>query len=150
MKTNLFIVTHCYSLPERPHRPSILPAPNQLPARRPLQQKALNCILPGLPGSLVQMGEFSIDLQQRIVFYAKTGIELSKKEFDLLNYLLLHKNRPLTRLQLSEHIWGNFSDDDYDSNYIDVHTKNIRKKLTVHAPADWLQTIRGIGYKIKS
>jgi len=104
----------------------------------------------GLAGSLVQLGDFSIDLNQRLVFFEKTSIELSKKEFDLLSYLLLHKNRPLTRLQLSEHIWGSFSDDDYDSNYIDVHIKNIRKKLTVHAPADWLQTIRGIGYKIKS
>jgi two-component system OmpR family response regulator len=104
----------------------------------------------GLAGSQVQLGGFSIDLNQRLIFFENNSIELSKKEFDLLSYLLLHKNRPLTRLQLSEHIWGNFSDDDYDSNYIDVHIKNIRKKLSVHAPADWLQTIRGIGYKIKS
>jgi len=53
------------------------------------------------------------------------------------------------RLQLSEHIWGNFSDDDGDSNYIDVHIKNIRKKMAAYAPVDWLQTLRGIGYKIK-
>jgi len=64
--------------------------------------------------------------------------------------MLLHQNRPLTRLQLSDHIWGNFADDDYDSNFIDVHIKNIRKKLTQYAPAEWLQTIRGIGYKIKT
>jgi DNA-binding response OmpR family regulator len=76
-------------------------------------------------------------------------IDLSKKEFDLLSYMVLHKNRPLTRMQLSEHIWGPFSDDDYDSNYIDVHIKNIRKKMGAHAPVDWLQTLRGIGYKIK-
>ncbi len=59
------------------------------------------------------------------------------------------RNRPLTRLQLGEHIWGSFADDDYDSNYIDVHIKNIRKKMTAFAPVDWLQTIRGVGYKIK-
>jgi DNA-binding response OmpR family regulator len=52
-------------------------------------------------------------------------------------------------MQLSEHIWGSFSDDDYDSNYIDVHIKNIRKKMALHGPVDWLQTLRGIGYKIK-
>lgn len=98
---------------------------------------------------VVEVGDFNIDLNKRSVKFEEKEIELSKKEFDLLSYLLLHKNRPLTRLQLSEHIWGSFSDDDYDSNYIDVHIKNIRKKMSAHAPVDWLQTLRGIGYKIK-
>jgi len=98
---------------------------------------------------VIELGEFSVDLNKRSVFFQQKDIELSRKEFDLLSYMLLHKNRPLTRFQLSEHIWGNFSDDDYDSNYIDVHIKNIRKKMSAHAPVDWLQTLRGIGYKIK-
>jgi len=103
----------------------------------------------GLHGSVIDLDGFSVDLSKRMVFFDKNEIELSRKEFDLLSYMLLHKNRPLTRLQLSEHIWGAFSEDDYDSNYIDVHIKNIRKKMTPYAPVDWLQTIRGIGYKIK-
>ena len=98
---------------------------------------------------IVALGEFNINLNNRMVFFNSIEVNLSKKEFDLLSYMLLHKNRPLTRMQLSEHIWGTFSDDDYDSNFIDVHIKNIRKKMTVHAPIDWLQTMRGIGYKIK-
>ncbi|MBN8877259.1 MAG: response regulator transcription factor [Sphingobacteriales bacterium] len=103
----------------------------------------------GLKDSQVDLGDFNVDLHRRAISFNGEDIDLSRKEFDLLSYLLLHKNRPLTRMQLSEHIWGNLSSDDYDSNYIDVHIKNIRKKLTVFAPADWLQTIRGIGYKIK-
>jgi DNA-binding response OmpR family regulator len=103
----------------------------------------------GLKDSVISLGDFQVDLGKRVICYDKHVIELSRKEYDLLTYMLLHKNRPLTRLQLSEHIWGNFSDDDYDSNYIDVHIKNIRKKLAAFAPAEWLQTIRGIGYKIK-
>jgi two-component system, OmpR family, response regulator len=99
--------------------------------------------------SVVEAGDFNIDLNNRSVKFEEKEVELSRKEFDLLSYMLLHKNRPLTRLQLSEHIWGSFSDDDYDSNYIDVHIKNIRKKMSAHAPVDWLQTLRGIGYKIK-
>lgn len=99
--------------------------------------------------SVVPVGEFNIDLKKRIILHEQNEIELSRKEFDLLSYMLLHKNRPLTRMQLSEHIWGNFSDDDYDSNYIDVHIKNIRKKLQAHAPVEWLETVRGVGYKIK-
>lgn len=103
----------------------------------------------GLTDSKVLLGDFQVDLQQRAVLFEKTEIGLSKKEFDLLNYLLLHKNRPLTRMQLSEHIWGNMDLDDYDSNYIDVHIKNLRKKMAVYASVEWLQTVRGIGYKIK-
>ncbi len=99
---------------------------------------------------VIELGEFSIDLNNRIVRFKENDVDLSKKEFDLLSYMLLHKNRPLTRMQLSEHIWGNFSDDEYDSNFIDVHIKNIRKKMTLYAPMDWLQTMRGIGYKIKT
>lgn len=98
---------------------------------------------------VLELGDFNIDLNKRSVRFENTEIDLSRKEFDLLSYMLLHKNRPLTRMQLSEHIWGNFSDDDYDSNYIDVHIKNIRKKMSAYAPVDWLQTLRGIGYKIK-
>ncbi len=104
----------------------------------------------GLQDSTVPLGDFRIDLTKRLVYHNNAEIELSRKEFDLLSYLLLHKNRPLTRMQLSEHIWGNFSDDDYDSNYIDVHIKNIRKKLAAYSSVEWLQTIRSVGYKIKA
>ena len=100
--------------------------------------------------SIISIEDFRIDLKKRIIYYQDTPVELSRKEFDLLNYLILHKNRPLTRLQLSEHIWGNYSDEDYDSNYIDVHIKNIRKKLALYGSIEWLQTVRGVGYKIKT
>ena len=98
---------------------------------------------------VIELGDFNIDMNKRAIKFEEKEIDLSRKEFDLLSYMILHKNRPLTRMQLSEHIWGSFSDDDYDSNYIDVHIKNIRKKMGAYAPVDWLQTLRGIGYKIK-
>lgn len=97
----------------------------------------------------ILLGEFVIDLQKRIVSHQTNEIDLTRKEFDLLSYLLLHKNRVLTRMQLSEHIWGTFADDDYDSNYIDVHIKNIRKKLCAFGQVEWLETVRGVGYKIR-
>jgi DNA-binding response OmpR family regulator len=97
----------------------------------------------------ISLGDFSINLQKRFIYHQSEQIELSRKEFDLLSYLLLHKNRVLTRMQLSEHIWGTFADDDYDSNYIDAHIKNIRKKLNLYAATDWLETVRGVGYRIR-
>lgn len=98
---------------------------------------------------LLAIGEFNVDLPKRLIIFKEQMIELSRKEFDLLSYLLLHKNRVLTRVQLSEHIWGTFVNDDYDSNYIDAHIKNIRKKLNVWANTEWLETVRGVGYRIR-
>jgi DNA-binding response OmpR family regulator len=104
----------------------------------------------GLKQNLVELGSFVINLTDRTISCHGTEVSaITKKEFDLVAYLLLHKNRTLTRSQLSEHIWGSIVNDDYDSNYIDAHIKNIRKKLNAYAPPDWLETVRGLGYKIK-
>jgi DNA-binding response OmpR family regulator len=73
---------------------------------------------------------------------------ITKKEYDLLQYLIINSNKVLTRNQLYEHIWGNILDDQYDSNFIDVHIKNLRKKLNEYAPTPWLETVRGIGYRV--
>lgn len=104
----------------------------------------------GLKQSIVDLGGFLINLTDRIISHNNTEVSnITKKEFDLIAYMILHKNRTLSRSQLSEHIWGSIINDDYDSNYIDAHIKNIRKKLNVYAPPDWLETVRGLGYKIK-
>jgi len=105
----------------------------------------------GLKNSLVMLGEFVIDLTNRTVSHGDAVVNtITKKEFDLVAYMLLHKNRTLTRSQLSEHIWGSVVNDDYDSNYIDAHIKNIRKKLNAYSPPDWLETVRGLGYRINT
>lgn len=98
--------------------------------------------------SVLNLHGVELDSNTRRVSYQETEISLTKKEFDLLHYLLLNKNRILTRLQLTEHIWGNILEDDYDSNYIDVHIKNLRKKLSDYIPKDWLETVRGVGYRL--
>jgi len=104
----------------------------------------------GLKHHLVELNDFSINLTDRTISYQNNIINtITKKEFDLIAYLILHKNRTLTRMQLSEHIWGSIVNNDYDSNYIDAHIKNIRKKLNVYGQPDWLETVRGLGYKIK-
>ncbi len=102
-----------------------------------------------IDNNTVSIGDFLVNLQKREVLYKETAIDFSRKEFDILSYLLLNRNRPLTRMQLSEHVWGNFMEDDNESNYIDAHIKNIRKKLNTYSTADWLETVRGVGYKIR-
>ena len=104
----------------------------------------------GLKQNIIELDGFLINLTDRLICWNNTEINtITRKEFDLIAYMLLHKNRTLTRSQLSEHIWGSVINDDYDSNYIDAHIKNIRKKLNAYAPPDWLETVRGLGYKIK-
>jgi DNA-binding response OmpR family regulator len=125
-----------------------LPKPFSLPELQSRMQ-AISRRKFGVKNEAIPIGEFQVDLQNRTLLNDNIEVELTRKEFDLLSYMLLHKNRVLTRMQLSEHIWGSFTDDDSDSNYIDVHIKNIRKKLSNHAPVDWLETVRGVGYKIK-
>jgi len=103
----------------------------------------------GLKNTIIGLGNFAIDLTDRTIAFNNALVNtITKKEFDLIAYMLLHKNRTLTRPQLSEHIWGSVVNDDYDSNYIDAHIKNIRKKLNAHEPPDWLETVRGLGYRI--
>jgi two-component system OmpR family response regulator len=103
----------------------------------------------GLKHTLITLGNFAIDLTDRTISFNNALVNtITKKEFDLMAYMILHKNRTLTRPQLSEHIWGSVVNDDYDSNYIDAHIKNIRKKLNAHEPPEWLETVRGLGYRI--
>lgn len=96
----------------------------------------------------LRIGEFIIDFQSRRITSGGKEVALTKKEFDLLIYLVLNRNKVLTRQQLYEHIWGNILDDQYDSNFIDVHIKNLRRKLNEHAPTPWLETVRGTGYRV--
>jgi DNA-binding response OmpR family regulator len=98
----------------------------------------------------IEAGEFRIDIHARKVTAGDKEVEITRKEFDLLLYLVLNKNKTLTRIQLYEHIWGNILDDQYDSNFIDVHIKNLRKKLLQYAPVEWLKTIRGVGYQVST
>lgn len=102
----------------------------------------------GLKVQTIDINGFIMDYQNRTLNFDGTTVVLTKKEFDLLHYLAMHKNRVLSRSQLTEHIWGDVMDDDYDSNYIDVHVKNLRKKLAAHSPIDWFETVRGIGYRL--
>ncbi|UKJ08834.1 response regulator transcription factor [Solitalea lacus] len=97
----------------------------------------------------VDLHGFVIDIQNREVSFNNIKLNLTKKEFDILNFLMLNKNRVISRLQLTEHVWGDILEINSDSNFVDVHVKNLRKKLQAHSPIDWFETVRSIGYKIK-
>ncbi|MBE0673066.1 MAG: response regulator transcription factor [Bacteroidales bacterium] len=103
-----------------------------------------------LAGQDISLGSFIINLNSRTLTCNEREVEITRKEFDLLKYLAMNHDKVLTRNQLYEHIWGNMLDDQYDSNFIDVHIKNLRRKLGAHAETPWLETVRGIGYMVTS
>ena len=98
----------------------------------------------------ITLGDFTVQVQARKLICNGNEVDLTKKEYDLLQYLVLNRDKVLTRQQLYEHIWGNILDDQYDSNFIDVHIKNLRRKLNIHAPSPWLETVRGVGYRVST
>jgi DNA-binding response OmpR family regulator len=102
----------------------------------------------GLKSNTLQIKDFVMDISNRTVHHNGKLVPLTKKEFDLLHYLALNRNRVLTRMQLIEHIWGDTMDEEYDSNFIDVHVKNLRKKLSAFSSIEWFETERGIGYRL--
>ena len=102
----------------------------------------------GWKKDMIQLAGFEIHLNEPLISFEGQEIKLTKKEYILLQFMLINKNRVLNRFQLAEHLLGDHLDDDYQSNYIDVHVKNIRKKLGAFGPVDWLETVRGLGYKV--
>jgi DNA-binding response OmpR family regulator len=102
----------------------------------------------GFTSNEVEIHGYTIQLQDYKVSYGKNPIALTKKEFNIFQYLVLNKNRVITRLQLTEHVWGDVLEVESDSNFIDVHVRNLRKKLDKFSKLDWFETVRNVGYRI--
>ncbi len=96
----------------------------------------------------INIHDFVLDIENRTVSFQTERIALTKKEFEIFNYLVLNKNRVVSRMSLTEHVWGDILEVNSDSNFVDVHVKNLRKKLSQFAKTDWFETVRSIGYRI--
>jgi len=91
--------------------------------------------------------ELLMDLEGYNLSYNGENIELTKKEFELLRYLLENKNRVLTRDKIIETVWGY----DYfgDTNVVDVYIRYLRSKIDDKYNQKIIHTLRGVGYMIK-
>lgn len=101
-----------------------------------------------ISGNILRIANIELDFNTRSVTCNKTPIRLTRKEYDLLSYLVINKNKVVSRLQLSESIWGDVLEQDYNSNFIDAHIRNLRKKLAPYLSADSIETIRGVGFRL--
>ncbi|MET4082342.1 DNA-binding response OmpR family regulator [Pedobacter sp. UYP30] len=101
-----------------------------------------------LENNEINVHGFLLNIQNRTVAFGNERLNLTKKEYEIFNYLVLNKNRVVSRMGLTEHVWGDILEVNSDSNFVDVHVKNLRKKLVCLSDIDWFETVRSIGYRI--
>jgi two-component system copper resistance phosphate regulon response regulator CusR len=97
--------------------------------------------------SKLRFADIEVDLVLRKVVRENVEINLTTREFSLLEYFLRHPNRPLTRVEISEHVWDvNF---DTNTNVIDVYINMLRKKIDTPFQKKLIHTMVGYGYILK-
>ncbi|MGC9451605.1 MAG: response regulator transcription factor [Oceanipulchritudo sp.] len=96
--------------------------------------------------TVLSLGDLSLNLSTRQVQRNGQVLDLSNREFSLLEYLLRRKNRVLSRAQICEHVWGYYFE--VNPNLVDVYVKRLRDKVEANAPRI-IHTVRGIGYVLR-
>ena len=101
----------------------------------------------GTKESMLQIADLSLDPARRTVFRGDRKIDLTSKEFALLDYFMRNPDRVLTRTMIAEHVW----DYDFDSatNVIDVYVNYLRRKIDPDGSKRLIHTVRGVGYVLK-
>ncbi len=95
----------------------------------------------------LKVGDLSLDLVSHKVNRNGEEIELTGKEYSLLEYFMRNEGKVLTRTMIAEHVWDyNF---DTFTNVIDVYVNHLRKKIDKQYPAKLLHTLRGVGYVMR-
>ena len=97
--------------------------------------------------TVLQVGDLSLDLVSHKVNRNSEEIELTGKEYSLLEYFMRNEGKVLTRTMIAEHVWDyNF---DTFTNVIDVYINHLRKKIDKKHPDKLLHTLRGVGYVMR-
>jgi len=99
--------------------------------------------------SALGSGDLILDTTKREAFIKDKPLKLTPKEYSILELLLYNKNRVLSRLSIAEYVWGDNFDLFNMTNFVDVHIKNIRKKLDELSDEKLIKTVRGIGFMIE-
>jgi DNA-binding response OmpR family regulator len=87
-------------------------------------------------------------MDQHVTHINKTAIILNRKEFDILLYLAINKDRLVNKSALAEHVWGDYIDQSDNFEFIYSQIKNLRKKLNEHQAEIEIKAVYGIGYKL--
>jgi DNA-binding response OmpR family regulator len=102
----------------------------------------------GTSQSILAVADLKMNLLTREVTRGQQAIELTAREFSLLEHLMRSPGRVLTRVEICERVWDyNF---DPGTNLVDVYVQRLRKKVDGDFPVKLIETIRGVGYRIKA
>ena len=110
--------------------------------------RALTRREPAVLGTVLQVDDLVFDTATREVSRRGIPLELTTKEGRLLEYLMRHPHHVLTRTMIAEHVWN--YDFDNATNVIDVHIRNLRRKIDDPFAVKLIQTVRGAGYRISA
>jgi DNA-binding response OmpR family regulator len=100
-----------------------------------------------LGGEVLTVGDLQLDLEQRQARRGDRSIELTAKEFQLLEYLMRHAGRLLTKDQILQHVWG--YDAEVSSNVTEIYIHYLRDKIDRGFAEPLIRTVRGAGYMLK-
>lgn len=95
----------------------------------------------------VKFNEIILNTDTLEVFIHETRLEVTQKEFELLLYFLVNKNRVLSKQSIANHLWGDYTDNLANFDFVYQHVKNLRKKIATAQGNDYVETVYGLGYK---
>jgi len=96
--------------------------------------------------SEITVNEIKINPESKMVWINEKSITLTKKEYLLLEFFIINKDKVLSKESISEHLWGDYMDQSDSFDFIYSHLKNLRKKLVANGAKDYVKTVYGIGY----
>ena len=97
--------------------------------------------------NILNFNEIDINLQSMECKVNQSILNLTKKEFNLLVYFINNKNRVLSRQAIAIHLWGDYTYNLDNVDFIYQHLKNLRRKISEAGGTDYVQTVYGLGYK---
>jgi len=98
--------------------------------------------------NIVELANIKLDLDDRTLHINNELLALNRKEFDILTYMVVNKNRLVNKTSLAEHVWGDHMDEADDYEFIYSQIKNLRKKLKDNQAGVEIQAVYGLGYKL--
>ncbi len=110
-------------------------------------RKAIRRHSVGEAGNLITLGKLELDSASRTLMHDGHPIDLRRKEFDLLEYMMHNPGRTLTRQMIVDHVWE--SGDGMWTNAVDVHVKYLRDKIDRPFKTHFIKTVHGVGYKLE-
>ena len=99
--------------------------------------------------SIIIAGDIEVDTLGKSISIQQQNVELTQKEFQLLLFLIINKNKVISKNAIAEHLWGDDMDMASNFDFIYAHIKNLRKKITVAGGEDLIKSLYGVGYKLQ-